>query len=169
MVAKKTESKARESASADAAAGPAPTESKETKSAKAKAATSKSGQPTKKQAKAGSKSAGADRAGKNGGNPTTRDFAVLLSPVITEKSSLVGTQSASGSKTFVFRVDRRSDKDQIRAAVEKIFKVNVLKVRTVNCLGKIKRTNRSIGRRAASKKAYVTLKEGQSISVVEGL
>ncbi|MCB0338477.1 MAG: 50S ribosomal protein L23 [Bdellovibrionales bacterium] len=94
-----------------------------------------------------------------------RDFAVLDRPILTEKSSVVG---ASGS-TFVFRVDPRATKTDIREAIERLFEVNVESVRTCNYLGKLKRTMRSVGRRSSFKKAYVTLQEGQSISVVEGL
>ena len=93
------------------------------------------------------------------------DYAVLLSPVITEKSSLTSSQG----NTVVFRVARKASKDQIRRAVERIYRVQVRAVRTVNYLGKIKRARMSVGRRTAFKKAYVSIKEGQSIDVVEGL
>lgn len=94
-----------------------------------------------------------------------RDYAVLSSPVITEKSSVVG---ADGT-TVVFRVDRRATKDDIRAAVERVYKVKVSSVRTLNMLGKPKGNARTIGRRAAYKKAYVALAKGNTINVVEGL
>lgn len=92
-------------------------------------------------------------------------YAILLSPMITEKSSIVG---GAGNRV-VFKVDRRASKDEIKAAVENVFKVSVTDVNTINYLGKPKRTSRSEGRRAAYKKAYVTLKEGQTINVIEGL
>ncbi len=93
------------------------------------------------------------------------DYSIILSPMITEKSSLVG---GAGNRV-VFKVDRRASKDEIKTAVERVFKVNVKDVNTVNYLGKPKRTSRSEGRRAAYKKAYVTLKEGQTVNVIEGL
>lgn len=93
------------------------------------------------------------------------DYGIILSPVITEKSSLVG----GDRRHVVFRVAPRANKTEIREAVERIFKVEVAKVRTCNLMGKPKRTARSIGRRAAIKKAYITLKAGHSIDVVEGL
>ncbi len=93
------------------------------------------------------------------------DFATILSPVITEKSSLVG----GDRKHVVFRVSPQASKADIKGAVERIFKVEVDKVRTCNLMGKPKRTARSAGRRAAIKKAYVTLKSGHTIDVVEGL
>ena len=112
-----------------------------------------------------SKGAATDKA-----DARPQDYAILLAPVVTEKSSLAGSNSASGpGATVVFRVDPRSNKDEIREAVERVFKVDVIKVRTANFMGKMKKTTRAQGRRAATKKAYITIKEGQSISVVEGL
>lgn len=97
--------------------------------------------------------------------PSVRDYSMIHSPLVTEKSSLVGM---SGSRV-VFKVDRRASKTEIRAAVERVFKVQVAKVHTLNMQGKAKKTAKSQGRRAHYKKAYVTLKEGQSIDIVEGL
>ena len=93
------------------------------------------------------------------------DYAILERPVITEKSSTVGQ---SGS-VVTFRVARTAEKTEIKSAIERIYGVQVAQVRTVNYMGKPKRTMRSAGRRAAYKKAYVTLKPGQTISVVEGV
>lgn len=97
--------------------------------------------------------------------PKISDFAIIEKPVITEKGTSIG--GATGG--VVFRVDRRVGKTEIKAAIERIFKVKVDKVRTVNYQGKKKRTMRSIGHRAAFKKAYVTLKEGYTINLVEGV
>ena len=97
--------------------------------------------------------------------PRISDYAILDVPVITEKGTTIGG-SAGG---VVFKVDRRVGKTEIKQAVERVFKVKVDKVRTVNYIGKKKRTMRSIGRRAAFKKAYVTLKEGYTINLVEGV
>ncbi len=105
-------------------------------------------------------------AGKNAGKtPRPLDFAVLQSPVITEKSALASTQS----NTVTFRVDRRATKGEVREAIERIYKVDVKAIRTINYLGKVKRTKAASGRRANYKKAYVSLKQGQTIDVVEGL
>ena len=93
------------------------------------------------------------------------DYRILLRPIITEKSSLVG----GAGNTVVFSVDRRSTKNEIRIAVERVFNVEVAKVRTTNTSGKVKRTTGSMGRTNSCKKAYVTLKEGFTINVVEGL
>ena len=71
---------------------------------------------------------------------------------------------------YVFEVDRRSNKIQIKKAVEEMFEVNVRSVRTLNVKGKAKnrltRTGYMKGRTPSFKKAYVTLKEGQKIDVV---
>ena len=159
MVGKKKENaEGEKSAPKKAAKEVAP---KETKVKEAKSADA----APKKSKKVAPKSAAVTKTG----TPTVNDYSILVSPVITEKSSLVGTPNSKNMKTFVFIVHRRADKVEIRAAIEKVFKVNVTAVRTVNYMGKVKRTNRSIGRRSAFKKAYVTLQPGQSISVVEGL
>ena len=93
------------------------------------------------------------------------DYQLLLKPVITEKSSMVG----GNGNTVVFHVDPRATKEEVKAAVERVFQVEVAKVRTTNYLGKVKRTTGRMGRTVARKKAFVTLKEGFSINVVEGL
>lgn len=96
---------------------------------------------------------------------TVADYAVLLAPVITEKSAMVG---ASG-RTVTMRVDPRATKNDIRQAVERVFSVKVDAIRTCTFIGKVKRTARGVGRRAGFKKAYVTLAEGSKIDLVEGL
>lgn len=93
------------------------------------------------------------------------DYSILHCPVISEKSALVG---ASG-RTVTFRVDPRASKEDIRGAVERVFSVKVEGVRTATFLGKLKRTQKGIGKRAGYKKAYVTLVEGSKIDLVEGL
>jgi large subunit ribosomal protein L23 len=89
---------------------------------------------------------------------------VVRRPLITEK----GTLAKEANNQLVFDVDRRSNKVEIRQAVEQVFKVKVLKVRTVNCEGKKKRMGRIMGRRSDWKKAYVTLAPGQSVEFFEG-
>jgi large subunit ribosomal protein L23 len=86
-------------------------------------------------------------------------FDVVTSPLITEKGTMVGELG----NQFVFRVRRDANKDQIRHAIETLFKVKVEKVRTLNLLGKMRRVGRHAGRRPDWKKAYVTLVEGQRI------
>jgi large subunit ribosomal protein L23 len=93
-------------------------------------------------------------------------FSVLKRPLITEKS----TQMKESMRTVAFQVDRSATKNEIKRAVETLFKVKVESVRTSNFHGKKKRMGRHEGRRADWKKAYVTLKEGEKmIEVFEGV
>jgi large subunit ribosomal protein L23 len=89
---------------------------------------------------------------------------VLVAPLITEKGTLVNETS----NQVVFHVRRSANKEEIRKAVESFFKVKVESVRTVNLLGKRRRTAKSIGKRSDWKKAYVTLAAGQTIDFFEG-
>lgn len=96
--------------------------------------------------------------------PTARHYDTILSPVITEKSTLLSEQNK-----VVFRVADDATKDEIAAAVEALFKVQVTKVNTLVAKGKTKRFRGIKGRRNDVKKAIVTLAEGQSIDVTTGL
>ncbi|MCI0479759.1 50S ribosomal protein L23 [Candidatus Uhrbacteria bacterium] len=71
--------------------------------------------------------------------------------------------------TYVFDVPVDANKVEIRKAVEALYKVSVTSVRTIRGIGKILRRGRIGGRRAAWKKAVVTLKEGQTIDLYEGV
>ncbi|HEX6866681.1 MAG TPA: 50S ribosomal protein L23 [Caulobacteraceae bacterium] len=95
---------------------------------------------------------------------TARHYDVILSPVITEKATLLSEQNK-----VVFRVAQDSTKDEIAAAIEELFKVKVTKVNTLNVKGKTKRFRGRPGRRSDVKKAIVTLAEGQSIDISTGL
>jgi large subunit ribosomal protein L23 len=90
---------------------------------------------------------------------------LIISPLVTEKGTIVSEKA----NQVVFRIRRAASKDQIRTAIEDLFKVTVVKVRTANFLGKERRRGRNIGRRPHWKKAYVTLKEGDRIEFFEGL
>jgi large subunit ribosomal protein L23 len=96
--------------------------------------------------------------------PTARHYDAILAPVITEKATLLSEQNK-----VVFQVAADATKDEIAAAVEALFKVNVTKVNTLNVKGKTKRFRGVAGKRADIKKAIVTLAEGQSIDVATGL
>ncbi|WP_026376855.1 50S ribosomal protein L23 [Aestuariibacter salexigens] len=93
-----------------------------------------------------------------------RLLKVLVAPHISEKSTL----AAEGNNTVVFKVVKDANKEEIKAAVEKLFEVEVNSVRTVNVKGKTKRHGLRVGKRSDWKKAYVTLKEGQDIDFVGG-
>ncbi len=89
---------------------------------------------------------------------------ILKSPVVTEKSVLLKeatSEDENVGQVLTFRVARTADKNDIRSAVEEIFAVKVSRVRTVHYEGKMKKRGRQQGRRAAWKKAYVTLKKGE--------
>ena len=92
-------------------------------------------------------------------------YDIVTAPLITEKGTMV---NAEGNQV-VFRVRRDANKDEIRHAVESLFKVKVEKIRTLNVLGKIRRVGRNSGRRPAWKKAYVTLAAGQRIDFFENV
>ncbi len=92
-------------------------------------------------------------------------YGVITAPLITEKGTLVNSEG----NQVVFRVRREVNKEEIRRAIEALFKVRVVKVRTMNYLGKKRRVGRTIGRRPAWKKAYVTLAEGQRIDFFEAV
>ena len=95
---------------------------------------------------------------------TARHYDTILAPHITEKATLLSEQNK-----VVFKVALDATKDEIAAAVEELFKVNVQKVNTVVTKGKTKRFRGVVGRRSDVKKAIVTLAEGQSIDVTTGL
>jgi len=81
-------------------------------------------------------------------------YQVVIKPLITEK----GTSQNEDLNQYAFQVHRDANKQQIREAVQKIYEVRVLKVRTMKRLGKMRRTNRGIwGRTVGLKKAVVTL------------
>ena len=96
--------------------------------------------------------------------PKALHYTRLTAPIITEKTTMLSEQNK-----VVFRVAGDASKDEIAAAVEALFKVNVTKVNTINVKGKTKRFRGIIGRRADVKKAIVTLAEGQSIDVTTGV
>jgi large subunit ribosomal protein L23 len=84
---------------------------------------------------------------------------VIVRPVVTEKG--VGLKEAE--RTMCFEVAPEANKIQIRAAVERLFKVKVEDVRTVSNTGKLRRRGRFSGYRSDWKKAYVKLRKGQKI------
>ena len=89
---------------------------------------------------------------------------IIRRPLITEKS----TRQKEEGRQYVFEVDRDANKIEIQSAVERLFKVTVLQVRTSNVLGKVKRLGRRYGKRPDWKKAIITLKEGDRIDFFEG-
>ncbi len=84
---------------------------------------------------------------------------VIQAPVISEKS----TRAAERENRVVFKVKRTATKDQIKRAVELLFKVEVDSVHVLNVKGKDKRFGRFVGTRSDWKKAYIKLKPGFDI------
>ncbi len=88
-------------------------------------------------------------------------YDILRLPHITEKAAI--QKDDLDGRVVVFKVRPEATKQQVKAAVQRIFDVEVNSVRTANFKGKIKRMGKYRGRRAAWKKAYVTLKPGQDM------
>ena len=86
---------------------------------------------------------------------------IIKAPVITEKSSNI----ASNDRKYVFKVDAKANKSQIKDAIEKIFKVKVESVNNVNVHPKKKRVGRYSGMTNKYKKAIVTLVNGNKIDL----
>ena len=82
-------------------------------------------------------------------------YDIIIKPVLTEK-----TYDFIADKRYVFEVDPRANKTQIKKAVEEVFGVKVKSVNTVRTLGKMKRQGVHIGRRPTVKKAYVQIEPG---------
>jgi large subunit ribosomal protein L23 len=93
-----------------------------------------------------------------------RHYDVIVSPAITEKSTV-----ASEQNQVIFKVAKKASKPEIKAAVEALFGVKVTAVNTLVRKGKLKRFRGTVGRQSDSKRAIVTLADGQSIDVATGL
>ena len=91
-------------------------------------------------------------------------YAVLLRPIITEKTTVL-----TGADKYVFEVDLRANKNQIREAVQVAFNVRVFEVNTMVMKGKPKRFGRKVTNRPDWKKAIVTLAPGDKIELFEGI
>jgi large subunit ribosomal protein L23 len=93
-----------------------------------------------------------------------RHYDVIVSPVITEKSTALSDQNK-----VVFKVRPDATKPQIKEAVERLFDVKVKSVNTLLTKGKVKFFRGTRGQRSDVKKAVVTLQEGHSIDITTGL
>jgi large subunit ribosomal protein L23 len=91
-------------------------------------------------------------------------YEIIRTPVITEKATL-----GSQHNQVTFRVALTASKPEIKSAVEQLFKVKVKAVNTIRSAGKTKRFKGLLGRRSDSKKAIVSLAEGQTIDVTTGI
>ena len=93
-----------------------------------------------------------------------RHYDVIVSPIITEKSTMV-----SEANQVMFNVAKNASKPEIKGAVEALFGVKVKAVNTLVRKGKVKRFRGIKGKQSDVKKAVVTLEDGQSIDVTTGL
>ena len=91
-------------------------------------------------------------------------YEIIRSPLITEKTTII-----SEFNQVSFRVPLSSTKPEIRAAVEGLFDVKVKSVNTIQQQGKLKRFKGKLGKRADTKKAIVTLIEGDTIDITAGV
>jgi len=92
-------------------------------------------------------------------------YEIIKRPLITEKSTI----QKEANNQLSFEVDRKANRVEIRHAVEKIFNVRVVRVRTMQTKGKVKRVGRTLGKRRDWKKAVVTLARGENIEFFEGV
>ena len=92
-------------------------------------------------------------------------YDIIIRPLITEKTNI----QKDAANQVSFEVDRRANRVEIRRAVEKIFKVRVAEVRTMQVKGKIKQRGRIVGKRKDWKKAIVKLVPGERIDFFEGV
>lgn len=95
----------------------------------------------------------------------TRSYQVLKRPLVTEKSTI----EKDARNKLCFEVHRSANKIEIKEAVEKIFKVDVLDVATMSMRGKKKRVGRYFTQLPDWKKAVVTVKPGQRVEFFEGV
>ena len=91
-------------------------------------------------------------------------YSTILRPIVTEKSTMLSENSQVG-----FVVPVKASKPEIKAAVEMLYKVEVKAVNTSILKGKTKRFRGFMGRRSDQKKAIVTLAEGQTIDLMQGV
>lgn len=90
----------------------------------------------------------------------TKYLEIIKAPVITEKSAALAQQGQ-----YVFKVDPKANKTEIKQAIEKLFNVKVEEISTINVIPKKRRVGRYSGLTNRSKKAIVKLAEGQTIDL----
>lgn len=90
------------------------------------------------------------------------EYYIVNHPILSEK----GTRLSEKENKYLFSVARGANKIEIRRAIEKLYKVRVRTVNTMNVRGKKKRMGMTLGKRPDWKKAIVTLEEGETLSFV---
>ncbi len=95
---------------------------------------------------------------------TLHPYDVIIRPLITEKATIL-----AGDSKYAFQVDTRANKIQVKRAVETAFNVKVTKVNTMNVHGKRSRVGARATKAPDWKKAIVTLADGDTIQIFEGI
>jgi large subunit ribosomal protein L23 len=95
---------------------------------------------------------------------TLHPYQIIIRPLITEKATIL-----AGEQKYAFEVNRGANKNQVREAIETAFSVRVTKVNTMKVHGKRHRSGRGYTRARDWKKAIVTLAEGDTIQIFEGI
>ncbi|MGA9538344.1 MAG: 50S ribosomal protein L23 [Desulfobacterales bacterium] len=95
----------------------------------------------------------------------TLQYDIIIRPVVTEKTNI----QKEAANQVTFEVDRKANRIEVRRAIERIFNVRVVNVRTMQIRGKFKRRGRVLGKRRDWKKAIVTLRPGDRIEFFEGV
>ena len=93
-----------------------------------------------------------------------KSYKIIRQPIVTEKATKL-----SEYNKVVFEVAYKSNKNEIKGAVEKLFSVKVISVNIINIKGKVKRFKGVLGRRNDIKKAVITLEEGNTIDISAGV
>jgi len=91
-------------------------------------------------------------------------YNIILTPIITEKST-----NMSSLNKITFKVSKTASKKLIKKSIEKIYKVNVVKINTINANDRFKVVRGKLAKKSGYKKAIITLKEGQSIDIAAGV
>ena len=91
-------------------------------------------------------------------------YDIILTPIITEKST-----NMSSLNKITFKVSKNASKKLIKKSIEKLYKVNVVKINTLNSKERFKFVRGRLAKKSGYKKAIITLKEGQSIDIAAGV
>ncbi|MBI5079086.1 50S ribosomal protein L23 [Candidatus Wolfebacteria bacterium] len=99
---------------------------------------------------------------------TTVSIGTFSQPALLVKQAWISERAGDLSVLgkYIFIVEKKANKPEIKKAIESIYKVNVVGVNIVNVKGKTKRLGKSLGKTSAYKKAIITLKNGQKIDTM---
>jgi large subunit ribosomal protein L23 len=91
-------------------------------------------------------------------------YRVLINPLISEKTTDLGQENK-----YVFKVSKKANKEEIKQAIKDVYGIKPLSVKTVNVIGKKRRYGRVLGKTSDYKKAIISLPEGETIQIYEGV